>query len=183
MSSAKCCPFRLGLDALTQWGLLTYNRQVDGIPDITRHPGNGSRTVLKLVSPPLLPTTTDVNKRTDVRSIIHLSFLGKRIPDIWLVNDPTLKRSWMRSWTRSSWQQWLAVCARTRHIERDIIQSCREIISTNHSTDSMSRSNWIMTRSNWIMSRSNWIISRPIWIMSRYNFNQSQHKLFVAVKL
>ena len=48
----------------------------------------------------------------------------------------------------------LAVCVRTRHIERDIIQLCRDIVSTNRSTHNMSRSNWIMSRSNWIMSSS-----------------------------
>ena len=42
---------------------------------------------------------------------------------------------------------WLTVCVRTRHIERDLIQLCCDIISTNRSTD-MSRSNWIMSRCN-----------------------------------
>ena len=85
-----------------------------------------------------------------------------------------------------------------RHIEHDIINSCRDMgpISTNRSTNNMSRSywimsrsdrimwpsNWIMSRSNWIMSRSNWIMSRSNWSMSRSNFNQSQHRWYVAVK-
>ena len=50
---------------------------------------------------------------------------------------------------------WLAVCVRTRHIERDISELCRDIIANNYSTDNMSWSNWIM---------------------SRYKFNQSQHR-------
>ena len=70
---------------------------------------------------------------------------------------------------------WLAVCVRTRHIERDIIQLCRDIISTNPCTDNMSRFNLIMSRSNSIMSRSN-------SIMSRSNFNQLQHKWYIGVK-
>ena len=36
---------------------------------------------------------------------------------------------------------WLSVCVKTRHTKRDIIQSCRDMISTNCSTDNMLRSN------------------------------------------
>ena len=50
---------------------------------------------------------------------------------------------------------WLVVCVRTWHLGHDLIQLCRDMISTNHSTDNMSRSNWIM---------------------SGYNFHQSQHR-------
>ena len=55
----------------------------------------------------------------------------------------------------------VAVCVKTRHIQRDIIQLCRDIISTNHSTNNMSR------------------YSR---IMSLYKYNQSEHRYYVAVK-
>ena len=45
-------------------------------------------------------------------------------------------------------------------IEHDIIQVCRDIISTNQSTDDMSQSTWIKLR---------------------YHFNQSQHRWCVAI--
>ena len=38
---------------------------------------------------------------------------------------------------------WFAVCVRNRHVERDIIQLCRDIVSTNHSTDNRSQYNLV----------------------------------------
>ena len=35
---------------------------------------------------------------------------------------------------------------RTRHLDRDLIEIYRDIISTNHNTDNLSRSNWNMSR-------------------------------------
>ena len=63
---------------------------------------------------------------------------------------------------------WLAVCVLTRHIERDILLLCRDMTSTNHSTENISRSNWIMSRCNFNQSHNfttTWfgrIMLRPI---------------------
>ena len=73
-----------------------------------------------------------------------------------IVSNPVPRRrverkKWLREPTLRTRRRygWLAVCVRTRPIDRDLIEICRDliqigcdIISTNHSTENWSLSNW-----------------------------------------
>ena len=97
--------------------------------------------------------------------VTHFSWFHQSAPPIEKISF--FPRKWVRAWVYDlvgrggAGYGWLFV---SWHIERDMIELCHDIISTNRSTDDMSRFNWFMSRSNWIMSRYD-------WIMSRYNFN------------